>query len=861
MLVPRTQEERAVGRVHGASRPFAAPSAPTLLSPDNGATGVSTTPTLSWNSVSGADRYEVEVHGNSGFTNIIFQNLNVTGTSVNVSPALQNGTTYYWRVRAVNDGGTSGYSSRSFTTIVAAPSAPTLVSPANGATGVSTTPTLSWNSVSGADRYEVEVHGNSGFTNIIFQNLNVTGTSVAVSPALQNGTTYYWRVRAVNDGGTSGYSSRSFTTIVAAPSAPTLVSPANGATGVSTTPTLSWNSVSGADRYEVEVHGNSGFTNIIFQNLNVTGTSVNVSPALQNGTTYYWRVRAVNDGGTSGYSSRSFTTIVAAPSAPTLVSPANGATGVSTTPTLSWNSVSGADRYEVEVHGNSGFTNIIFQNLNVTGTSVAVSPALQNGTTYYWRVRAANEGGPSGWSSRSFTTVVAPPSAPTLASPSNGETGVSTTPTLSWNSTTGADSYNLQLTTQENFTTPLINASGILTTSYSVVNALAKSTEFQWRVQAANSGGTSSWTPIWAFTTLGDPTNLSMITGDGQSKQISSTLDNPFTVEVTDEVGDPVEGVDISFSITSVPSGATGQSLSVTNTSTNSQGRASSLLTLGNKIGNYVITVSSPGLTSVQFTAMATTGTPSQLTITTQPSSTAQSGVAFSQQPVLQVRDSGGNPISQSGISVTASIASGGGTLGGTTTVTTNSSGTASFTNLSITGTAGNRTLQFASSGLTSATSNTINVTAGTASQLTITTQPSSTAQSGVAFSQQPVLQVRDGAGNAISQSGISVTASIASGGGTLGGTTTVTTNSSGTASFTNLSITGTAGNRTLQFASSGLTSGLNVTAGTASQLTITTSATSNTINVTAGTPSQLVITTTIPTTQAGHCYFTGFTG
>src|SRR2546429_1077444 len=75
--------------------------------------------------------------------------------------------------------------------------------------------------------------------------------------------------------------------------------------------------------------------------------------------------------------------------------------------------------------------------------------------------------------------------------------------------------------------------------------------------------------------------------------------------------------------------------------------------------------------------------------ITTQPSTTAQSGVAFAQQPVVQLRDASGNPVSQTGVTVTAAIASGGGTLGGTLTATTNGSGVASFTNLAITGAAG----------------------------------------------------------------------------------------------------------------------------------------------------------------------------
>ena len=77
----------------------------------------------------------------------------------------------------------------------------------------------------------------------------------------------------------------------------------------------------------------------------------------------------------------------------------------------------------------------------------------------------------------------------------------------------------------------------------------------------------------------------------------------------------------------------------------------------------------------------------------------------------MQLRDAAGNDVSESGVAVTASIASGGGTLGGTVTAATGASGLASFTDLAITGTAGNRTLGFTSGTLTAATSNIINVT------------------------------------------------------------------------------------------------------------------------------------------------------
>jgi hypothetical protein len=258
--------------------------------------------------------------------------------------------------------------------------------------------------------------------------------------------------------------------------------------------------------------------------------------------------------------------------------------------------------------------------------------------------------------------------------------------------------------------------------------------------------------------------------------------------------------------------------------------------------GSYVCPITASngvGLAAVQSFTLTINLLASRLDVATQPSATVQSGIAFAQQPSIQLRDADGLAVPQGGIEVTVSIASGGGTLGGTTTATTNASGVATFTGLSITGTVGNRTLAFASTGLTGTTSATISVTAGTASQLTITTEPSTSVQSGAAFAQQPQLQLRDASGNAVVQAGVDVTAAIASGGGTLGGVATVATNAEGVASFTNLSITGTAGDRTLSFSSAGLTG-----------------ATSATITVISGPPAALQITTqTSSTAQAGVAF------
>jgi hypothetical protein len=138
---------------------------------------------------------------------------------------------------------------------------------------------------------------------------------------------------------------------------------------------------------------------------------------------------------------------------------------------------------------------------------------------------------------------------------------------------------------------------------------------------------------------------------------------------------------------------------------------ASGLVT-GLSAGSSTITASSelfPGETRTASVTVDLSAVATQLGISTQPGG-AVSGSALTPQPVVQIRNAGGALISSTA-AVTASLASGGGTLTGTTTVNA-VGGVATFTNLVVTGTAGARTLQFTSSGLTSATSSSFTVTA-----------------------------------------------------------------------------------------------------------------------------------------------------
>ena len=70
--------------------------------------------------------------------------------------------------------------------------------------------------------------------------------------------------------------------------------------------------------------------------------------------------------------------------------PTNGATGLDLQPTLTWNVITGADTYEIQVADSPTFSNIIESQSGITGTSYDLTTVLNPFTQYFWRVRGSN---------------------------------------------------------------------------------------------------------------------------------------------------------------------------------------------------------------------------------------------------------------------------------------------------------------------------------------------------------------------------------------------------------------------------------------------------------------------------------------
>jgi hypothetical protein len=499
------------------------PNPPTAFgkfNPSNGATNQTTSPTLTWSASTGAASYDycydtTNDNACSSWTS------NGTATS-KVLNGLANDTTYYWHVRAINTGGityadSSSFAFWSFTTMASPPPTFGKTSPVNGATNQSLSPTLFWGTSIGATSYETCYDTtNDNFCSTWTS--NGLSTSRALS-GLINGVTYYWQVRAINTSGTTYYADGAstafwaFTTSVNPPAAFWKTSPANGATNQSASPTLTWNASAGATSYEycydtTNDNACSAWTS------NGASTSIPLS-GLGNGTTYYWHVRAINVYGTTyadGASTAfwSFTTSANPPGAFGKASPTDGATNQSTSPTLSWGLSSGATSYEYCYDTTNNSACSVWTS-NGASTSVPLS-GLANGTTYYWHVRAVNVNGTTyadGTSTAfwSFTTSINPPAAFGKADPINGAVGQSTSPTLTWNASTGADSYEYCYdTTNDNYCSAWV---GNGTATSIALSGLFNNTTYYWHVRAINLVGTTyadgANTAFWLFTTSANP--------------------------------------------------------------------------------------------------------------------------------------------------------------------------------------------------------------------------------------------------------------------------------------------------------------------------------------------------------------------
>ena len=446
----------------------AIPAAPRVTIGNSSASGK---PQLTWAAVDGAAKYEIyrSTQQSTGYSL-----LGTTTSTSYVNTGAAVGKTYYYKVCAVNSAGTSAYSNIvSGRAKAAIPAAPRVTIGNSSASGK---PQLTWAAVDGAAKYEIyrSTQQSTGFTL-----LGTTTSTSYVNTGAAVGTTYYYKVRALNvDGAAGAYSSTvSGAAKAVAPAAPTVtMTYSDGGK-----PKLTWSAVSGATSYRVYRSESRGTG---YSLLGTTTSTSYVNTGAAVGKTYYYRVKAVNSAGTSAYSNIvSGTARTPAPAAPVLKGGTSSASGK---PQLTWAAVDGAAKYDVYRSNSADGT---FSKVGSTDKTTYVNTGAVKGVTYFYKIRAVGASGASGFSNTvaiHVAGVVKAPAAVVLSGIKADAAGI----TVTWKTTANADTYNVLRRDASNTAWKVI-ARGVSGTSYKDTT-VARGVMYSYTVQGVAADGVTT---------------------------------------------------------------------------------------------------------------------------------------------------------------------------------------------------------------------------------------------------------------------------------------------------------------------------------------------------------------------------------
>ncbi|MCH8496215.1 MAG: cellulase family glycosylhydrolase [Balneolales bacterium] len=277
-----------------------------------------------------------------------------------------------------------------------------LIAPDNESIEVTPSPKLVWKQLEDAKSYRIKISEYEGFETAVLD--STVGENFATITSLDEETKYYWKVYPIKEKRAGPWSPVwTFETGIT-PTVVQLLAPADDSDKISANVEFSWNSMADDGKYTFQLSDNSSFNSLLKQET-INGTTF--TPAeLQHQKRYHWRVK-VNDDEDGETWSDGWTFTTGVPGSDTgnssvvgLLSPADNATNLSTSPLFEWEKASEGDQYEFHLSANSSFSDDLLRFVQ-DGTTYQADD-LGFGKQYYWRVRVDGE---QEWSStRSFTT-------------------------------------------------------------------------------------------------------------------------------------------------------------------------------------------------------------------------------------------------------------------------------------------------------------------------------------------------------------------------------------------------------------------------------------------------------------------------
>jgi len=344
-------------------------------------------PTMTWNAVTGVTQYIVRVTYRSPSPEIEnYHVATVTGTSYTPSVDFGIGD-YSYTVEAVNPtpDGPLSLQSQPYRFYIKAP----VTGLQTAAVQSNVRPTLTWNALPGAVKYDVWIDNLTTNQPQFIRNTNVPANSFTPSADLPFGNYRAW-VKGIDASGIyPGAWSIAVDFSIVQLAAPVVTQGQNST--FDRTPTFAWNAVPGAAKYDVVVRNLQNGKTVV-EERNIVGTSWTPTTPFADGP-YAWWVSAITADGARGVWTDQMDIYIGG--RPDLLTPIGSSSD--TTPTFSWKPVDGAVRYELWVDRQNPWVQKSVYQTNLTGTSFT-SSALSAGTYRIWvrAVSATNEFSP--WS-------------------------------------------------------------------------------------------------------------------------------------------------------------------------------------------------------------------------------------------------------------------------------------------------------------------------------------------------------------------------------------------------------------------------------------------------------------------------------
>jgi len=459
------------------------PTPPVIVTPANNSSVATTTPVIS-GTADPNDTIKIYVDGNL-FASVLSDG---SGAWTYTSSALTQGThTVY--AKAINNAGTSSSNSSTttFTVDTAAPATPTVSAPANGSYVTTTTPTLSGTAEANS-KVRIYIDG------LLVDSTTADGSGnwTKVSTALTQGGHTIKVTASDAAGNTSGYSStNSFTIDTIAPNAPVVSSPADNSAVNTITPTFI-GTAEATSKVRIYVDG------VLVDSTTADGSGnwSKVSASLSQGSHTIKVTSTDAAGNTSVYSNiNTFLVDTVAPGAPLVLTPANGATVATLTPTFSGTAEASST---VRIYVDGVFVDST--TADGSGNWSKVSTTLSQGSHTIKATSVDAAGNVSAYSTiNTFTVDTVAPDAPVVILPANGSSVATTTPTFSG--------------TAEANSTVRIYVDGVL-------------------VDSTTADGSGNWSKVSASLPQGSHTvKAKSVDGAGNTSGYSNI--NTFTIDVT----------------------------------------------------------------------------------------------------------------------------------------------------------------------------------------------------------------------------------------------------------------------------------------------------------------------------------------